>query len=115
MVVLFAFLAFLGLLIVVPFMFGVKRRRALVKVTSDYEVDRAIIERKLFEGMSQRQLHQAWGPPEEIVVHPGRSKRRETWLYGGDGRGRFHHHVQVEDGIVVKWKHGRGNGRRQSR
>jgi hypothetical protein len=110
MVVLIAFLAFLGLLLIVPFVLEAKRRRALVKVNGSYEIDRAIIDRKLFEGMSTRQLHQAWGPPEEIATRPHRSKRRETWLYGGDGKGRFRDHVEVEDGIVVSWKHWRGHG-----
>ena len=103
MVFLIAFLVFLGLLLIIPFVLEAKRKRALVKVDGSYDVDRAIIERKLFHGMSQRQLHQAWGAPEEIATHPRRSKRKETWLYGGDGRGRFRDHVHVEDGIVVSW------------
>ena len=103
MVFLIAFLVFLGLLLIVPFVLEAKRKRSLVKVDGVFEVDRAIIDRKLFEGMSQRQLHQAWGAPEEIATHPRRSKRKETWLYGGDGRGRFRDHVNVEDGIVVSW------------
>ncbi len=112
MVVLLSFLTFLGLLLVVPFMLDTKRRRALVRLNGPHEVERAIIDRKLFEGMSERQLQQAWGPPEEIAIHPSRSRRKETWLYGGDGQGRFRDHVYVEDGIVMSWKHWRGHGRR---
>ncbi len=112
MVVLFAFLAFLGLLLIVPFVLEAKRRRVLVKVDGTHDIDRAIIDRRLFEGMSEGQLHQAWGPPEEIATHGHRRKRKETWLYGGDGRGRFRDHVHVEDGVVVSWKQRRGHGRR---
>lgn len=112
MVVLLAFLAFLGLLLIVPFVLEAKRGRALAKVSGSYEIDRAIIDRKLFEGMSERQLQQAWGPPEEIATQPHRSKRKEIWLYRGDGTGRFRDHVYVEDGIVVSWKHWAGHGRR---
>ncbi len=112
MVVLFAFLIFLGLLLLVPFILESKRRRALVKVDGVYDEDRAIIDRRLFEGMSDRQLRQAWGPPEEIATHGHSRKRKETWLYGGDGNGRFRDHVDVEDGIVVSWKQRRTGGRR---
>ncbi len=112
MVVLAFFLAFLGLLLIVPFVLESKRRRVLVKVSGAQEVERAIVDRKLFEGMSERQLHQAWGPPEEIAVHPSRRKRKETWLYRGDGKGRFRDHVHVEDGIVVSWQHWAGHGHR---
>ncbi len=112
MVVLFAFLTFLGLLLVVPFMLEAKRRRVLVRLNGAHEIERAIIDRKLFEGMSDRQLHEAWGPPEEIAIHSGRSRRRETWLYGGDGKGRFRDHIYVEDGTVMSWKHWRGHGHR---
>ena len=112
MLVLSAFLAFLGLLLVVPFMLEAKRRRALVKVSGAEEIGRAIVERKLFEGMTDRQLHEAWGPPEEIAVYPSRSRRKETWRYGGDGKGRFRDHVHIKDGFVVSWRHWRGHGHR---
>ena len=112
MVILFSFLIFLGLLLIVPFMLESKRRRALVRLNGPHEIERAIVDRKLFEGMSDRQLHRAWGPPEEIAIHPGRSKRRETWLYGGDGKGRFRDHIHIEDGVVTMWKHWRGHGHR---
>ena len=112
MVGLFAFLAFLGLLLVAPFMLGTKRRRALVRVNGAEEIERAIIDRKLFEGMSDRQLRESWGPPEEIAIHSGRRRHRETWLYRGDGKGRFRDHIHVEDGIVTSWKHWRGHGHR---
>ena len=110
MLALSAFLAFLGLLLVVPFMLEAKRRRALVKVDGAYEIERAIVDRKLFEGMTDGQLHQAWGPPDEIAIYSSRRRRRETWLYGGDGKGRFRDHVHIRDGFVVSWKHWRGHG-----
>lgn len=111
MVLLVAFLVFLGLLLIVPLVLETKRRRKLLRLNGRNEIERALVDRKLFEGMSDRQLHQAWGPPEEIAVHPHRNKRKETWLYGGDGRGRFRDHIEIEDGIVMAWKQRRVDGR----
>ncbi len=111
MIVLFAFLAFLGLLLVVPFLLEAKWRRELVRLDGADEMERAIVDRRLFHGMSDGQLRQAWGSPEEIAIHASRRRRKETWLYGGDGRGRFRDHVHIEDGLVKSWKHRRGHGR----
>ncbi len=112
MVVLFAFLVFLGLLLIVPFMLEAKWSRELVRLDRPDEIERAVVDRKLFEGMSDRQLQQAWGQPEEIATHGGRRKRLEVWLYGGDGKGRFRDHVHVRGGVVVAWEHWRGHGAR---
>ena len=111
MVIVIAFLAFMGMLLVVPFMLEGKRRRALVRLDGPHQIERAIVDRKLFEGMSDRQLHEAWGPPEEIAIDPHGRVRKETWLYGGDGRGRFRDHIHLHDGVVVKWKQLRVHGR----
>ncbi len=110
MLVLAAFLVFLCLLLLVPFWLEAKRRCVLPKASGTYEMDRAIIERRLFEGMSTEQLSQAWGPPEEIVVHRHHGRGKEVWCYGPDGKGRFRDHVHVEDGVVVAWRRRRTHG-----
>ena len=110
MLVLAAFAVFLCLLLLVPFWLEAKRRCVLPKANGTYEMDRAIIEQKLFEGMSTQQLSQAWGPPEEIAMHRHGGKRKEVWHYGPDGRGRFRDHVHVEEGVVVAWKRRRTHG-----
>ena len=107
-VILFVFLAFLGLLAAVPFWLEANRKRALVRADGHHEASRAIVDRRLFAGMKEAELRQAWGPPEEIETRTVRGGRKETWLYGGIGGRRFRNRVYLENGVLVAWKQRRG-------
>ncbi|MCB2187055.1 MAG: hypothetical protein KQJ78_11600 [Deltaproteobacteria bacterium] len=57
----------------------------------------AILERRIWVGMSADELTAAWGEPEDKRDHG----RQEKWIYGEDGKPPY---VYLEKGRVSGWR-----------
>jgi hypothetical protein len=58
----------------------------------------------IWQGMSQEQLMDSRGPPEDREQTVYKTKIKQTWKYGRIGKNRFRERIYVENGVVVGWK-----------
>ena len=81
-----------------------KQRRAylLIKYNDETVVER-IMNKTIWEGMSQAQLVDSWGLPTAKDQKIYKTKTAETFKYNRTGKRRFAKRVIVENGIVVGW------------
>lgn len=94
-----AVLLFVGLRVV-------RASRRKRRLTSEYgaEVAEMIIARRVWQGMTARQLIESWGSPADIGREIIRTKTKETWKYGRTGKNRYSDRVYLENGVVIGWK-----------
>ena len=85
---------------------GIRRIRyqSLVKKYGSADVAKAIMRRRIWQGMSKNQLFDSRGRPVEIGREIYKQTTRETFKYDQTGRNQFRTRVYVENGIVVGWK-----------
>jgi uncharacterized protein len=79
-----------------------ERQRLVVKY-GEQAAD-LILARKVWQGMTDEQLIESWGSPDDKDSEIKRATRKETWKYGQIGKNRFSDRVFLENGIVIGWK-----------
>jgi hypothetical protein len=79
-----------------------ERQRLVVKY-GEQAAD-LILARKVWQGMTDEQLIESWGSPDDKDSEIKRTTRKETWKYGQTGKNRFSNRVFLENGIVIGWK-----------
>jgi hypothetical protein len=80
-----------------------QRWDALIAKYSDPAIVRAILQRKVWQGMSQEQLIDSRGRPAAVDEKVYKKKVTLIFKYDQDGRKRFATRVTVENGSVVGW------------
>ena len=76
----------------------------LMKKYRDQTIVEAIMGGSIWQGMSEDQLMNSRGAPEDKDQTIYKTKKKETWKYGRSGKNRFRERIFVENGIVVGWK-----------
>jgi ribosomal protein L21E len=71
---------------------------------NDQQVVVAIMNGSVWQGMSQEQLVDSRGQPEDKDQIVYKTKTKQTWKYGRVGKNRFRERIYVENGTVVGWK-----------
>jgi uncharacterized protein len=80
-----------------------EERQRLVAKYGEQAADR-ILARQVWQGMTDEQLMESWGSPDDKDSEIKRTTRKETWKYGQIGKNRFSNRVFLENGIVIGWK-----------
>lgn len=81
-----------------------RRRRAdLIARFGERDAMR-ILAREVWQGMTEEQLKESWGLPEDRKQELKKTMLRETLKYGQTGKNRFAQWVFLENGIVIGWK-----------
>jgi hypothetical protein len=80
------------------------RRRMLMVKYRDKRIVAAIIDRKVWQGMTQKMLIDSRGDPEDTDETIYKTKTKQTYKYGRTGKNRFRERIYIEDGTVVGWK-----------
>lgn len=62
-----------------------------------------IMNKEIWQGMTDEQLVDSWGRPEAKDSKLYKTKTSEIFKYGKIGKNRFVERVTVENGIVVGW------------
>lgn len=70
---------------------------------ADQGIVKAILDQKIWEGMTAAHLFDSAGEPEIIDQKYMKAKSREVWKYHHEGGNRFLLRVTLENGIVVGW------------
>lgn len=70
---------------------------------ADQSIVQAILDQKIWEGMTAAHLFDSAGEPETIDQKYMKNKSREIWKYHHEGGNRFLLRVTLENGIVVGW------------
>jgi hypothetical protein len=81
-----------------------ERYMQLMRKYNDQQVVEAIMQNRVWQGMSDEQLIDSRGAPEDKDQTVYKTKTKETWKYGRIGRNRFQERIYVENGTVVGWK-----------
>jgi hypothetical protein len=63
-----------------------------------------ILAHQVWQGMTDEQLTESWGIPDDKDTEIKRATKKETWKYGQIGKNRFSDRVFLENGIVIGWK-----------
>jgi len=79
------------------------RTAYLVEKYDDQSIVKAILARKIWEGMTAAQLFDSAGEPEAIDQKFMKNKSREVWKYDHEGSNRYSLRVTLENGLVVGW------------
>jgi len=64
----------------------------------------AIIDKKIWQGMTKEQLVDSWGSPVDTAQKVLKTKTTETFKYKQVGRNRFRSRVMLENGLVIGWQ-----------
>ena len=83
---------------------NVRRRKTLMERYNDPQIVDAIMQRKVWQGMTRQQLVDSWGEPVETAQKVQRTKIVETCKYQQTGRNRFKSRVVLENGAVTGWQ-----------
>jgi len=75
----------------------------LTEKYTDKIIVQAILDQKIWEGMTAGHLFDSAGEPETIDQKYMKNKSREIWKYHHEGGNRFLLRVTLENGIVVGW------------
>lgn len=70
---------------------------------ADQSIVQAILDQKIWEGMTAAHLFDSAGEPEAIDQKYMKAKSREIWKYHHQGGNRYLLRVTLENGIVVGW------------
>ena len=81
-----------------------KRREYLLAKYHDQVVVNKIMQRLVWQGMTEEQLIDSWGRPAAKGQKIYKTKVTETFKYNQTGKNRFRSRVNVENGIVVGWE-----------
>ena len=81
-----------------------QRRDQLLRKYGDKDVVEKIMNRLVWQGMSEDQLIDSWGAPVARDQKIYKPKVSETFKYNHKSRNRFGSRVWVENGIVVGWE-----------
>jgi ribosomal protein L21E len=80
------------------------RYSELMKKYNDQQIVAAIMDGRVWQGMSQEQLIDSRGSPDDKDQTVYKTKTKQTWKYGRIGKNRFRERIYVENGTVVGWK-----------
>ena len=80
-----------------------EERQRLVAKYGETVAD-GILRHQVWQGMTEEQLLESWGNPEDRDIEIKRATKKETWKYGEIGKNRFSDRVFLENGIVIGWK-----------
>ena len=80
------------------------RYAELMRKYNDDQIVTAIMSGSIWQGMSQEQLVDSRGQPDDRDQTVYKTKTKQTWKYGQTGKNRFRERIYVENGIVVGWK-----------
>jgi hypothetical protein len=81
-----------------------KRREYLFAKYANDVVVQAIMDRKIWQGMTAEQLVDSWGTPVAIDDKVYKTKVVHTYKYIQAGRNRYRSRVKIENGYVVGWE-----------
>jgi len=81
-----------------------RRRQELLEKYGDESVVERIMNRIIWQGMSQEQLIDSWGRPVAKDQKVYKTKIAETFKYNQTGKNQFKDRVLLENGFVVGWK-----------
>ena len=79
-----------------------RRIKLLAKYNDQHAVD-MIMSRRIWEGMTQDQLIDAWGKPAEIDERVLKTKTAHVYKYKRYGKASFRDKVNLDDGVVIGW------------
>ena len=79
-----------------------RRIKLLAKYNDQHAVD-MIMSRRIWEGMTQDQLIDAWGKPAEIDERVLKTKTAHVYKYNRSGKASFRDKVKLDDGVVIGW------------
>ena len=79
-----------------------RRIKLLGKYNDQHAVD-MIMSRRIWEGMTQDQLIDAWGKPVEIDERVLKTKIAHVYKYNRSGKASFRDKVKLDDGVVIGW------------
>ena len=94
-VVILAIVLFIGL--------NVRRRLKLMAKYNDQHAVDMIMSKRIWEGMTEAQLIEAWGKPAEIDERVLKTKTAHVYKYNRSGKASFRDKVKLDDGVVVGW------------
>ena len=80
------------------------RHSELMSKYNDQQIVARIMEGKIWQGMSEEQLVDSRGPPDDRDQEVYKTKIKQTWKYGRAGRNRFRERIYIENGTIVGWK-----------
>lgn len=81
-----------------------RRRKYLIEKYGSELIADKIMARSVWQGMTTEQLLDSWGRPEDIDEKVFKTKTKETWKYGNNGKNRYRQRVYIEDSYVVGWQ-----------
>lgn len=76
-----------------------KRINRIKKYGWSKKVEQAVLNGKIFIGMTKQQVIESWGKPDDINRTVGRWGVHEQWVYGNYGT-----YLYFEDGILTSWQ-----------
>jgi hypothetical protein len=80
------------------------RREGLIAKYGSEEIADAIMAQKVWQGMTSEQLIESWGQPQDRDETVYKTKTKQTWKYGNNGKNRYRQRVYVENDCVVGWQ-----------
>jgi hypothetical protein len=80
------------------------RYSELMSKYNDQQIVAAIMECKIWQGMSEEQLVDSRGLPDDRDQAVYKTKTKQTWKYGRTGKNRFRERIYIENGTIVGWK-----------
>lgn len=80
-----------------------RRLKLLAKYNDQHAVD-MIMSRRIWEGMTEAQLLDAWGRPAEIDERVLKTKTAHVYKYNRSGKASFKDKVKLDDGVVIGWE-----------
>jgi hypothetical protein len=95
-VVILAIALFIGL--------NVRRRLKLLAKYNDQHAVDMIMSKRIWEGMTEAQLIDAWGRPVEVDERVLKTKIAQVYKYNRSGKASFRDKVKLDDGVVVGWE-----------
>ena len=87
-----------------------RRLKLMARYNDQHAVD-MIMSKKIWEGMTQEQLIDAWGRPVEVDERVLKTKIAHVYKYNRTGKTGFRDRVKLDDGIVIGWDQ---KGRREA-
>ena len=86
-----------------------RRLKLMARYNDQHAVD-MIMSRRIWEGMTEEQLVEAWGKPAEIDERVLKTKIAHVYKYNRSGKSSFRDKVKLDDGVVIGWEQ---KGRRE--
>ena len=80
-----------------------RRLKLMAKYNDQHAVD-MIMSKRIWEGMTEAQLIEAWGKPAEIDERVLKTKIAHVYKYNRSGKASFRDKVKLDDGVVIGWE-----------